>query len=61
MTLGARLPWRGTLYSSGESFLPAGFCVASKKHLVCMRLKRVDIVFSNDRNKKGPTFVEPFY
>ncbi|WP_312760376.1 hypothetical protein, partial [Pantoea brenneri] len=31
LTLGPRLPWRGTLYSSGETFLPLDFCVALKK------------------------------
>ncbi|WP_312760378.1 hypothetical protein [Pantoea brenneri] len=31
LTLGPRLPWRGTLYSSGEPALPADFCVAFEK------------------------------
>ena len=31
LTLGPRLPWRGTLYSSGEPALPADFWIAFEK------------------------------
>ena len=62
LTLGPRLPWRGTLYSSGEPALPADFCVAFEKRqgqvsgVRCQVRCAVEPVTVICRKQKRPNF-----